>query len=128
MRILVVDDVPVVRLVIAKALKRGGHAVVEAADGAEALRLLGASPVDVVVTDIWMPGLNGLDFMRQLATVSPGVAVVAMSGGNPQASMSGTLSDALAAGAMTSIMKPIDKDELLAAVDQAALKVRKGVS
>lgn len=120
MRILVVDDVPVVRLVIAKALRRVGHDVAEAADGAEALRHLAAATVDVVVTDVWMPGMDGIDLIRALAHSAPGVAVVAMSGGNPQATMSGSLSDAQSVGADVVIMKPIDKDELLAAVERAA--------
>lgn len=127
MRILVADDVPVVRLVIAKALRRAGHLVTEVADGVEALRAAAAQSFDVVVTDIWMPGTNGLDLIRSLESLTPKVAVVAMSGGDPHTSMAGSLADAEAAGATVSIMKPIDKDELLAAVDQAALKARRGI-
>jgi CheY-like chemotaxis protein len=128
MRILVVDDVPVVRLVIAKALRRAGHMVTEAANGAEALASAVRLPPDVVVTDIWMPGTDGLSLIRLLQGCAPQVAVVAMSGGDPHSTMEGSLADAQAAGAMVSIMKPIDKDELLAAVDMAVVKARKGQS
>lgn len=127
MRIVVVDDVPVVRLVIAKALRRAGHVVVEAGDGTEALREIRCGNVDVVVSDIWMPGMDGLGLIRALAEHSPDIAVVAMSGGNPQINMTGSLADAAAMGADVTIMKPIDKDELLEAVETAARKARKGM-
>lgn len=127
MRILVVDDVPVVRLVIAKALRRAGHEVVEAGEGADALQQVAAGTVDVVVSDIWMPGMNGLDLIETLKQCAPHAGVVAMSGGNPHATMTGTLTDATAVGADVTIMKPIDKDELLAAVDRAACKVKRNM-
>lgn len=127
MRIVVVDDVAVVRLVIAKVLRRCGHSVVEAADGGDALRQASAGEVDVVVSDIWMPGMDGIDLIRSLAQHAPDVGVVAMSGGAPQATMTGSLTDAAAVGADVMLMKPIDKDELLAAVEQAARKTKRGM-
>lgn len=120
MRILVVDDVPVVRMVIAKALTRAGHVVEEAEDGEGALRVLDSRPVDVMVTDVWMPGVDGLDLIRSAVARLPGLGVVAMSGGNPRTTMGDSLLAAGTAGAQVSVMKPIDKDELLAAVEQAA--------
>ncbi|MGE5476801.1 MAG: response regulator [Bacteroidales bacterium] len=125
MRILVVDDVPVVRLVIAKALRRAGHAVAEADNGLDALQQASGDKVDVVVSDIWMPGMDGLDLIQSLKQCAPHAGVVAMSGGNPRSTMAGTLADAMAVGADVTIMKPIDKDELLAAVDRAACTVKR---
>lgn len=124
MRIVVVDDVAVVRMVVAKALRRAGHEVGEAADGTAALRMVTEGQTDVVVTDIWMPGMDGLGLIRTLAEKAPGVGVVAMSGGSPHITMSGSLADAEAAGAVVTIMKPVDKDELVAAVNSAAGKAQ----
>lgn len=127
MHILVVDDVPVVRMVIAKALTRAGHCVSEAGDGAEALRALQRAGADVLVTDVWMPGQNGIDLIGAARAHFPGLAVVAMSGGNPQSGITDSLLEAEQAGATVSVMKPIDKNELLAAVDEAVRRSGKGV-
>ncbi len=125
MRILVVDDVPVVRMVIARLLKRAGHTVIEANDGREAVRVFEGAAVDVLVTDVWMPGTGGLDLIRSAVRRLPGLAIVAMSGGTPQATMTNSLAEAEAAGACVVVMKPIDKDELLAAVVEAVRRTRK---
>ncbi|HRJ59545.1 MAG TPA: response regulator [Azospirillaceae bacterium] len=120
MRILVVDDVPVVSMVIAKALHRAGHETTIAANGDEALARLHEVRFDVLVTDIWMPGKDGMDLIRTSCAQWPSMGVVAMSGGDPHQTMDRSLDMALAAGAQQVLMKPIDKDELLAAVVAAA--------
>lgn len=63
-RILVVDDEPTVREVVAQYLRRDGHEVIEAADGDEALRYLEEHLPDLVVLDRMLPGLDGLDVLR----------------------------------------------------------------
>ena len=118
-RVLVVDDVPVVRLVIAKILRRAGHVVQEAASGDEALASLQAVRPDAVVTDLWMPGSDGLSLIRALKEDFPGIAVVAMTGGSPRDSQELSLRKAHEAGVALILVKPIDKDELVNAVDQA---------
>ena len=65
-RILLVDDVPAVRLSIRAALEAIGHQVLEAADGKEALDLLGSQAVDLIVTDLWMPNLDGVELLKCL--------------------------------------------------------------
>jgi DNA-binding response OmpR family regulator len=64
--VLVVDDEPTVREVVAGYLRRDGHAVSEAADGPTALRLLEGDPPDLVVLDMMLPGVNGLDILRRI--------------------------------------------------------------
>ena len=118
-RILVVDDVEVVRLVIGKILKRAGHSVVEASNGDEALAAVTAHGADAVVTDLWMPGSDGLRLIEALNGRFPAVAVVAMTGGSPQYSQEVSLSHARRAGVAQVLMKPIDKDELVEAVGHA---------
>jgi DNA-binding response OmpR family regulator len=63
-KILIAEDDPVARAVLRQALLRLDHEVIEAGDGAEALRLLEASPVRVIVSDWMMPGLDGLGLCR----------------------------------------------------------------
>lgn len=79
--VLVVDDERAVRRFAARILQQDGHTVYEAADGAEALELIeqGAVPVELVVSDIIMPRLNGVELMKALAVTHPGVPVILMS-------------------------------------------------
>ncbi|EPY03241.1 response regulator [Magnetospirillum fulvum] len=119
MRILVVDDVAVVRMVISRALTRAGYEVVEASSGEEALGLLETERVDILLSDVWMPGSGGLALIHKARSINPSLAVVAMSGGSPQTSLAGSLDDAEAAGAMVTLMKPIDPEELQTAMKDA---------
>ena len=64
--ILVVDDEPSIRAVIRAALERAGHRLLEAADGAAALRMARSHPPDLIVLDIALPQLSGLKVCRQL--------------------------------------------------------------
>ena len=65
-RVLVVDDEPTVREIVAGYLRRDGHAVSEAGDGVTALELLEREPPDLVVLDMMLPGVNGLDILRRI--------------------------------------------------------------
>ena len=60
-KVLVVDDEPTVREVVVSYLRRDGHDVAEAGDGHTALELLESDPPDLVVLDMMLPGVNGLD-------------------------------------------------------------------
>ncbi len=66
MNVIVVDDDPVVRLVLAKAVGSMGHTAMPAEDGAEALRIVETQPVDVVVSDWMMPGMSGLELCQHI--------------------------------------------------------------
>jgi two-component system, cell cycle sensor histidine kinase and response regulator CckA len=81
--ILVVDDDPVVRNLVARALERIGYFVCEAESGELALELLArrTPAVDLVLTDIMMPQLSGLDLARLVAERWPELRLVFMSGG-----------------------------------------------
>lgn len=81
-QILVVDDESMVRRFACRILKEGGYAVVEACDGAEALDLVvrESLPLDLVLTDIMMPRLTGVELLEHLSVVTPGLPVVLMSG------------------------------------------------
>jgi len=64
--VLVVDDDVTVREVVVSYLRAAGHTVVEAADGADALRAMRSEPADLVVLDLMMPGIDGLEVCRRL--------------------------------------------------------------
>lgn len=79
--ILLIDDEPSIRKLLDLALTRAGHTVETAADGTEGIRKLEAEPVDVVVTDIRMPGLNGGAVLQHVQRSTSGaVPVIGISG------------------------------------------------
>ena len=72
-RILIVDDVPIVLTSLRRVLERAGFRVVAADAGPAALSLLGREEVDVVVSDFMMPGMNGIELLRAIAERWPRV-------------------------------------------------------
>jgi two-component system cell cycle sensor histidine kinase/response regulator CckA len=79
--ILVVDDEGAVRRFALRVLQREGYAVLEARDGLEALELIKQGhQVDAVVSDIVMPRMNGVELMQAMATETPDLPVILMSG------------------------------------------------
>lgn len=79
MRILVVEDEPAVAEFLAVAIREGGHEVLVALDGTEALDVLGATPVDAVFMDLVMPGPSGLALLAQIRNRHPHLPVVVIS-------------------------------------------------
>lgn len=116
-RVLVVDDQPEVRRLMLRLLERAGHTTAEADGGAEGLRQLAAQPADVVVTDLFMPDMDGLEFMRELALRHPGMRVIAVSGGGSMDAAS-ILAVATALGAVRTLSKPFDPPQFLALVEE----------
>lgn len=80
MRILVVEDEPVVAEVLADAIRAAGYEALVALDGAEALDVLAATPVDGVFMDLVMPGLSGFAVLAQIRNRHPLLPVVVISG------------------------------------------------
>jgi CheY-like chemotaxis protein len=78
--VLVVEDDRLNRDLICKVLRREGHRVVEASDGAEALELLYAQRFDLVITDFMMPRLNGLKLVEQLHPLQPQLPIIFITG------------------------------------------------
>jgi CheY-like chemotaxis protein len=107
-RILVVDDDPDVRLMFKLIFESEGYHVSEARNGIAALILIRDSPPDLVVTDIVMPGMDGLELIRRVRADerTAGVPILAVSG-HP-----GSLEQASGANAV--LNKPIDRPGLLA--------------
>ena len=108
--ILIIDDDPGVVRVLRRALVREGFEVHEAGDGQTALRRFAGSPTDLVITDICMPGMGGLEFLQRVSETFPEARLVAMSGGG--ATPKGPLLEAARAlGASAVLEKPFPLKE-----------------
>jgi CheY-like chemotaxis protein len=116
-RVLVADDDPSVRRVLERALERAGYEVATASNGAEALEAVAAAPPDLVVTDINMPDVDGIELLINLIERG-GIKVIAISGGGlfPKDEL---LADARLLGAVDIIAKPFEVEDLLARVAAA---------
>jgi DNA-binding NtrC family response regulator len=103
-RVLVVEDESLMRWSVAQALTGRGHTVVEAADGAAAMRLLEETPADVVLLDYRLPDSDDFALLRDIRRLAPATPVVLMTAfGTPE------LSDrARALGASDVLQKPFD--------------------
>ena len=115
-KVLLVDDDPWILRAYSAALERAGHTVEKASDGDEALERLGSDAFDVIVSDISMPRMSGLEFLRAVREHDLDVPVVLMTGGpNLETAMR-----AVEYGALRYFTKPVDAPELLEAVRRAA--------
>lgn len=79
--ILIVDDDPTVRLIAGELLRSEDHAIVEAEDGDEALKIVASMAVDLVVLDMLMPNKDGLETIVELRRHNPGIRILAISSG-----------------------------------------------
>jgi CheY-like chemotaxis protein/serine phosphatase RsbU (regulator of sigma subunit) len=113
--ILVVDDNPTKRYVIASWLRRAGHRIVEAATGGEALDRLAAEPVDLVVLDVRLPDLNGFEVCERIKA-NPATQAVAVVHISATAVDVHDRTQGLTRGADAYLAEPIDPDEMLATV------------
>jgi DNA-binding response OmpR family regulator len=114
-RILVVDDDHVLRGALRMFLEAAGYDVIDAADGDAALRLYGEQGADLVLMDIFMPELDGLEVIRAMHAAIPRPQIVAMSGGGRFGQIE-ILKTAAAFGAALTLRKPFESRDLLAAI------------
>jgi two-component system NtrC family response regulator len=114
-KILVVDDDPSLRRVLEYNLAKEGYAVVTAESGEQALALLDAERIDLLITDIKMPGMDGMDLLRRARQAAPEIQVIVITA-------FGTIEmavEAMKAGAFEYVTKPFNRDELSLAVRKA---------
>jgi two-component system KDP operon response regulator KdpE len=119
LRILVVDDEPAIRRFLRTSLSAQGHAVLEAEDGETGLAMLHRNAVDVLVLDLGLPGIGGLEVLRRLRDEGSTVPVIVLSSRSDEA---GKVT-ALDIGADDYVTKPFGMDELLARI-RAAVRHR----
>ena len=107
--ILVVDDEQIIRESLSFILKKEGYDVEEAANGKDALLKHGANPFDIIITDIEMPEMKGVDLLKQIRQRTPQTLVVIITAfGSVETAVL-----ALREGAADYILKPINFDDLL---------------
>jgi DNA-binding NtrC family response regulator len=114
-RVLVVDDERPQRDILQTILQAEGYETLSAGNGRQALQVVGSQPVDVVLTDLKMPDMNGLELLAELLRSQPGLCVVLMTA-------HGTIDSAVEAmrrGAFDYLTKPLEKDELLLVLRRA---------
>jgi two-component system response regulator HydG len=114
-RVLVVDDEAAARVALKSLLEMQGYAVDQAQDGAAALDRLVELPPDVIVTDLDMPGMSGMQLLAELRARGQDVPVVVVT----SAAELRSAVDAMRAGATDYIAKPVDFDALLLAIERA---------
>jgi len=113
--ILVVDDEDSIRDILATLLTAEGHRCQTASDAHHALELLSQRPFDLVLTDIVMPGMNGLDLLKTLVSGYPDLAVVMVTSANDV----NVAVDALTSGAYDYVVKPFDLKRVSLSVQRA---------
>lgn len=114
--ILVIDDEPLVCEMLYEVLTGAGHEVAVAADGSKAIKLMQKRPVDLVITDIFMPEKDGLATIEELRRTHPDAKIIAISGGS-RIREADVLKWAAELGAAYTFQKPLAWPELLAAID-----------
>jgi two-component system nitrogen regulation response regulator NtrX len=113
--VLVVDDEKNIRETVRDVLEDEGYTAFQAADGEEALRILARRPIDIMLLDIALPGIDGMAVLSQAQKLFPGVTIIMFSG-------HGTVHiavEAIKCGAFDFIEKPLSIERLLFALDKA---------
>ena len=121
--VLLVDDDDGVRFTLAEVLAEADVNIIEASDGGAALEFLyGSTSVDLVITDLRMPGVDGMELLRQASTLRPGLKVVMITAHGSEAHAV----QAMKQGAYDYFSKPFEVDAVLAVVRRATELVRLG--
>lgn len=111
-KVLVVDDEGAIRYSVSKTLQRVGYQVDEAQSGEEALEMIGKREYEVILTDIRMPGISGVELLKKIKDASPDGIVILMTG---YASL-GTAVESLRLGAHDYLIKPSSSQDIRASV------------
>jgi DNA-binding response OmpR family regulator len=113
-RILLIDDDNALREVLAMALTEAGHVVTQARDGKEGVDLFRMEPAELIITDLIMPGREGIETIMMLRREQPELPVIAISGGMTNSAFYLKLAAGL--GARRTLAKPFAIAELVGAV------------
>jgi len=113
-RVLIVEDEPTDRVILAKLLERMGHEVYVASDGEEAFKTYLKNSIEIIITDLEMPHVDGLEFIESVRALFSRAAIIAVSGKGPE-----LLAEAESKGAVAALSKPVDPQELRMAIEAA---------
>ena len=125
-RILVIDDDPAVRMTIKLVLERDGHAVELATNGLAGMQAIKAGGIDLLIVDIFMPGMDGIETIREVHRHQPDMPAIVISGTSlegpglrePGLQAPDFLAMAVKLGAVRSLQKPFKPRDIIAAVRQ----------
>ena len=126
-KILVIDDEEHIRDVLKQVLERAGYDVVVAADGKEGLETLAAQGADLVITDVIMPGIDGVATVQKIREKFVNTRIIVISGGGNVAPLdyepgaiatNAYLASAENAGADRTMTKPFNRQEILDAINE----------
>ena len=119
-RILIVDDDDMERTLERTILEKLGHQLYSAVDGVNALVIFRAEDIDVVITDMVMPHIDGLSLIREIRRMDESVEVIAVSGVSRD-----ELGLAQDLGAFETLFRPVDPEKLVEAVNTAVMRSQK---
>jgi CheY-like chemotaxis protein len=118
-RIEVIDDDPAIRTTIKLLLERDGHDVVLAEDGRKGIEQFRTGQFDLLIVDIFMPGMDGLETIRSILQMRPDIPIIVISGYAFRTALESVpdfLNMAMKFGAVSSLQKPFRPSQLLSAV------------
>ncbi len=123
-RILIVDDDPISRSVLTAIVSQCGHACFEAENSAAAVLAKQEHAIDIIMTDVFMPGVDGLELMEILRKSNPDIKFIVFSGGNEMfdADTASSWGELFHADAV--LQKPFNREEVMAALDAIGTSVR----
>ena len=116
-RVLIIDDELPIRQVLRRVLEQAGHTVLEASDGRQGMALWRREPVDVVVTDLFMPEKDGVEVLMELSHLAARPKIIAMSGGGAQGLFE-VKSTVRCLGADRVLLKPFEPRTLVSTVQE----------
>lgn len=117
-RILVVDDEGTIREILQRTLEAEGHHVVSAMDAAQALTMMDGCPFDLVLSDIMMPGMSGVELLKEIKVICPDTAIIMVTA----VADTQTAINAMKQGASDYVTKPFNLVEVILSVDRALEK------
>ena len=116
-RILIIDDDQQIRVALRQLLQSAGHEVEEAINGEEGIACYRGQAADLVILDLMMPGINGLEVITTLQKDFPGVRIVTLSAAH-QLGRANLLAASVLMGALRSIPKPFVPEDLMRVIEE----------
>lgn len=118
-RILLIDDDEQLRGMMIQMLTADGHQVSVAVDGAEGLEMSKALNPELILTDVLMPKMDGIEMIMELQKIHLNIPIIAMSGGRRAVSAEFNLESATLVGVKATLSKPFTRSELRVAIEKA---------
>ena len=116
--ILLVEDEELLRAGVQEVLEIQGYKVITAPDGEQALACLAAQTIDLIITDLVMPKMDGIDFVKQVRTIKPDLPVIVVSGSTRNIMQRYGIDSIQVPGANASLPKPFKSVDLIEQVRQ----------